>query len=107
MSDERFLLVMTTCNQRTSARRIGDGLVEQGLAACVNIIPAIESVYRWQGRIEHDEELLLIIKARASDYARLEQAIKDLHDYELPEVVAVPIETGSADYLNWIKTVTG
>lgn len=107
MSEEHYILVMTTCNQRETARRIADGLVEQRLAACVSLLPKIESVYAWQGRITHDEEILLLIKARASHYAALEQAIKSLHDYELPEIIAVPIDTGSAEYLNWIKTVTG
>ena len=105
--EEHYILVMTTCNQRTTARRIADGVVEQRLAACVNVLAGIESVYAWQGKIEHDEEILLVMKARASHYAQLEQAIKALHDYELPEIIAVPIDTGSAEYLNWIKTVTG
>ena len=107
MIDDSYILVLTTCNSEERARYIADGLVEQQLAACVNILPGVESVYRWKGQIEHDREILLLIKSRQSLYTALEKAIQTLHDYELPEIVAVSIDTGLPAYLNWIKTVTG
>jgi periplasmic divalent cation tolerance protein len=77
-------------------------LVERRLAACVNIAPGLTSVYLWEGRIERAEEHLLLIKTGVSAYDGLEAAIREHHPYELPEIVAVPIERGSRDYLQWI-----
>lgn len=88
------------------ASSIANSLVSSQLAACVNIIKGIESVYQWQGKIEHDKELLLIIKTRRSLFSQLEQEIQALHDYELPEIIAVPIEAGEKNYLNWIQSST-
>lgn len=95
-------IVLSTCPDAATARTIATALVEQGLAACVNIVPGIESVYQWQGKIENSAELLLIIKTRADHYPALEQALRALHPYELPEVVAVPLATGLPAYLGWI-----
>lgn len=106
MSENTYILVLTTCNSADTARRLADGLLERQLAACVNILPGIESVYSWKGQIEHDREILLLIKSRQSLYPALEKAIQELHDYELPEVIAVPVGAGSDAYLEWIKTVT-
>jgi len=103
---EKPQIVLNTCPDTETARRIADALVEQGLAACVNIVPGIQSVYRWQGKIECDNELLLIIKSQSSCYAELEQTIQTLHPYELPEIVTVPIESGLPAYLDWIQTTT-
>jgi periplasmic divalent cation tolerance protein len=79
-------------------------LVEQGLAACVNILPRVESVYRWQGRVETGTEQLLLIKARAERFAELEGALRAQHPYELPELIAVPIERGASAYLDWMES---
>ncbi len=76
--------------------------MEEGLAACVNIIPGLRSVYMWQGKVENADEHLLLIKTRAHCYSRLETVIRRRHPYELPEIVSVPIETGLAEYLAWI-----
>ncbi len=95
-------IILSTCPDISSARTIATALVEQGLAACVNIVPGIESVYQWQGQIEQSSELLLIIKTRTECYAALEQALLALHPYELPEVIAVPLTTGLPAYLSWI-----
>lgn len=97
-----YQIVLSTCPDAATARTIATALVERGLAACVNIVPGIESVYRWQGAIEQESELLLLIKSRADAYAALEQAILELHPYELPEVIAVPLSTGLPAYLGWI-----
>lgn len=98
--------MLTTCNSSEKASSIANSLVSSQLAACVNIIEGIESVYQWQGKIEHDKELLLIIKTRRSLFSQLEHEIQALHDYELPEIIAVPIETGEKNYLNWIQSST-
>lgn len=98
-----YHIVFNTCPDADNAQRIAEALVERNLAACVNIVPGLRSVYRWKGKRESAEELLLIIKARAADYAKLETAIRELHPYELPEIVAVSIETGLPAYLQWIE----
>jgi len=77
-------------------------LVERGLAACVNILPGVESVYRWQGKIERDDEILLLIKSDTAHFSALEDTISNLHPYEVPEILAVPVEAGHQPYLEWI-----
>ena len=104
MPEHRYQLVLSTCPDRETAERIAAILVEQRLAACVNIVPGLTSVYRWQGRIEKDPELLLLIKTEADRFEALARTLRDHHPYELPEVVAVTLSNGSADYLNWITT---
>jgi periplasmic divalent cation tolerance protein len=96
-------LVLNTCPDAETARRIAAALVERNLAACVNIIPGVESVYRWQGKVETDSEHLLLIKCSRDAYPALEQAVTELHPYELPEIVAVPIEAGLPGFLDWIN----
>ncbi len=78
-------------------------LVEEQLPACVNIIPGLTSVYRWKGDVHQDKEVLLLIKTTAAIYPQLEQRVQALHPYELPEIIAVPIQTGQADYIQWIN----
>ncbi len=99
-------LVLTTCPDKETAQDIAWQLVDLQLAACVNIIAAIESVYRWQDKIESETEYLLIIKTQSGCYTELENTIQALHPYELPEVVAVPIEAGLPAYLDWINNNT-
>jgi periplasmic divalent cation tolerance protein len=100
MTDKR--LVLTTCASIEEARKIARALVDRQLAACVNIAPQIESVYRWQGKIETATEYLLIIKTTERAFDRLREALTQLHSYELPECIQLPIEDGSAAYLQWI-----
>jgi periplasmic divalent cation tolerance protein len=96
------LLVLTTTGSETEARKIAEMLVERRLAACVNIIPRIHSVYRWQGEVEHAEEFLLVAKTVKKKEEELHAAIHELHSYELPECISIPIQGGSAAYLQWI-----
>ena len=104
MSDSPYLMVYSTCPDEGVAEHIAEALVSRQLAACVNIIPKIRSIYRWQGNIERDWEVLLLIKTRKAQFQALEASIIELHPYELPEIVAVSVETGLADYLRWIDS---
>jgi periplasmic divalent cation tolerance protein len=100
MTDKR--LVLTTCGSAEEARNIAHELVERQLAACVNIIPQIESVYRWQGKIENATEWLLLIKTTSGVLGDLLAALSELNSFDLPECIEIPIEGGSAAYLEWI-----
>ena len=100
MTDKR--LVLTTAGSREEAGKIAHSLVDRGLAACVNIVP-IESIYRWKGKVEEASECLLLIKTTASAFNQLRDAISELHSYDLPECIALPIEGGSDKYLEWIQ----
>lgn len=101
-----ILLVLTTLPDADSAAALGARLVEERLAACVNILAPCASVYRWQGRVETATEVPLLIKTSAARYAALETAILAEHPYELPEVVAVPVQRGLPGYLDWVSTET-
>jgi periplasmic divalent cation tolerance protein len=96
-----FSIVMTTTDTAEKAQEIARAVVEQGLAACVHIVP-LHSVYRWQGSIEQAEEFRLEMKMRTADYAALEAAIRAMHSYETPEIVRVDIAEGYRPYLDWI-----
>lgn len=99
MIDKR--IVMTTAGSVDEARRIAEGLIERKLAACVNIVPKIVSIYRWKGKVEEAEEWLLWIKTAAA-FERVRDAILEMHSYELPECLSISIEDGSPEYLNWL-----
>jgi periplasmic divalent cation tolerance protein len=103
---EQALLVLTNLADMASARLLARALVEQRLAACVNMLPAVQSVYRWNDVIEEAAEVTLLIKTTTARYDELEQAIRALHPYELPEVIAVPVSAGSPAYLAWIAQET-
>jgi len=100
------LLVLTNLPERAAAERLAGLLVEQRLAACVNILAPCRSVYRWQGAVRHDEEHPILIKTTAERYPALEQALRSGHPYELPEIIAVPIERGLPAYLQWVAAET-
>ena len=100
MTDKR--LVLTTCGSLEEARSLAHALVERQLAACVNVVPRVESIYRWQGKVETAAECLLVIKTTRDAFDRLRQALSELHSYELPECIEIAIEDGSAQYLDWI-----
>jgi periplasmic divalent cation tolerance protein len=100
------LLVLTNLPDRAAAERLADALIEKRLAACINILAPCRSVYRWQGKVQHDEEHPVLIKTTAERYPALEAAIRAGHPYELPEVIAVPIERGLPAYLEWVAAET-
>ncbi|HEX4783845.1 MAG TPA: divalent-cation tolerance protein CutA [Candidatus Sulfotelmatobacter sp.] len=100
MTDKR--IVLTTAGSEDEARKIAHYLVAQRLAACVNIIPRIESIYRWKEKVESSQEYLLLIKTSAGRFPQVRDAIRELHSYELPECVAISIEDGSPEYLQWL-----
>ncbi len=95
-------LVFCACPDRETARTIAAALVERQAAACVNILPGVTSVYRWQGAVEQAEEWLLLIKTTRDRYPDLEADIRARHPYEVPEIIAVPIDRGLPDYLRWV-----
>lgn len=97
-----YKLVLTTAGSKEEAQKIARVLVERRLAACVNIIPQVESVYRWQGGVEEAQEWLLVIKTRSTAVEGVFSAIRELHSYEVPEGISLSIESGSAAYLKWI-----
>jgi periplasmic divalent cation tolerance protein len=97
-----YIQVFTTTGTKADAQAVADTLVEQRLAGCVQIVGPITSTYRWQGKVETAEEWLCVIKSRADHYGRLEQAIREAHPYEEPEILAVPVIEGSQSYLRWL-----
>lgn len=103
---EEYLQVFTTLEKREDAARIAKEVVEKRLAACAQVIGPITSSYWWEGRVETAEEWLCLMKTGKSLYPRLEKALKGVHPYEVPEIVAVPIVAGNADYLSWLNRET-
>lgn len=102
-----IVLVLTTVGSEQEAREIANELVKRRLAACVNVVPRIQSVYRWAGKVESAEELLLIIKTTKGRSVDVKAAIRELHSYDLPECVVFSMEDGSVDYLKWIEESVG
>ena len=96
------LVVITTTETEADAERLARLLVESELAACVQVLPRMTSIYRWQGKIDQSGEVLLLIKTTRAAYAQLETTIKQNHSYQTPEVIALPVEAGSAEYLKWL-----
>ena len=98
------IVVLSTCSSEDEARRIAADLINNQLAACVNLVPQIRSIYRWQGAIEDSPEILLIVKSSRALFDRVREAIGRLHSYDVPEVIALPIVDGAASYLQWMDT---
>ncbi len=99
---EDAIVVFITAPNKDEAGRLAEMLVENRLAACVQILPGIESIYRWQGKVERQEEVLLIAKTVRSSFEDLEREVRALHSYATPEIVAVSVEAGSGPYLDWL-----
>jgi periplasmic divalent cation tolerance protein len=100
------LLILTNCPDEESANAIALAVVEEKLAACVNILPRVQSIYRWQGTVESASEIPLLIKSTAANYPALEKRIAELHPYDVPEIIALPITHGLPAYLNWLAAET-
>ncbi len=100
------VVVLVTASTADEAQAIGRALVEERLAACVNVLGPIRSIYRWQGQVEEAEEHLLVVKARAADVDALGARVRALHSYDVPEVLALPVGAGSEDYLAWLVAAT-
>jgi periplasmic divalent cation tolerance protein len=103
---ENHIVTLCTVPDRESGERIAEDLVSRQLAACVNLVPGLTSVYRWKGKLDKQTECLLLIKTEASRFEAVEKRIKALHPYEVPEIVAVPITAGSSEYLKWLTEST-
>lgn len=108
MSDDAAdaIIVFMTAGNGEEAARLADMLVGAHLAACVQILPEMESVYRWQGKIERAPEVLLLAKTTISKFEELEREVRALHSYDTPEIIAIPIVAGSAPYLKWLRQTT-
>jgi len=103
---EDFIIILVTTSSEEEGRKIAQALIEKRFAACVNLIKDIESIYRWKGKISDEREILILIKTRKKLYKSVEEEVKKLHSYEVPEIVALPIISGSKDYLYWIDSET-
>jgi len=101
-----FIIILVTASSEEEAKKIAQVLVEKRLAACVNLIKDIQSIFRWKGKLSDENEILLIIKTRKKLYKNVEEEVKSLHSYEVPEIIALPIISGSKDYLYWVDSET-
>lgn len=101
-----FVVALTTIDSPDAARKIAETLVRERVIACVNILPSVESIYEWKGKVRHETEWLLVMKTREARVARLKERLPALHPYECPELVVLPISSGLEPYLAWIKDFT-
>jgi periplasmic divalent cation tolerance protein len=106
MSAKHHRIVLVTCGSTTEARKIGRALVEKKLADCANIVPGVESIYRWKGNVERAREVLIIIKTMANRLPVLEREVKRLHSYDVPEFIVLSVIAGSRNYLAWLHEST-
>lgn len=102
---EKYILVLITASSLQEGEKIGSELVKHGLAACCNIIPEIKSIFKWKGEICKEKEVLLLVKSKASLFKKLEQRVKKLHSYDVPEIIAFSIDAGLHSYFNWMDEV--
>lgn len=100
------IVVLITTGSEAEARRIARALVEQELVACVNILPSVRSIFRWEGQVLEEQEFLLVAKTVSQAFERVATAVKSMHSYSLPEVIALPIKQGLPEYLSWVRDVT-
>jgi periplasmic divalent cation tolerance protein len=107
MAKSGYIVIFITTSSYDEARKIAAELVAQRKAACVNIVPRVNSIFRWKGKIEDAEESLLVVKTRARLFPEVVSVVKGIHSYEVPEIIALPIVEGNPDYLAWLKEETG
>jgi len=98
-----YVVILVTAANSQEAKTISESLVEQKLIACANIIPSVQSIFRWQGKLESSDEALLIMKSKASHFNNIVAAVKAMHSYDVPEIISLPIAEGNPDYLKWIN----
>lgn len=103
---EDAIVILITVASREEAERIARRLVEDRLAACVNIVPQVRSLFIWQGKFSQEDEILLVVKSRRARFRELATTVKQLHSYSVPEIIALPILVGSSDYLRWVAEST-
>ena len=96
------VVILCTCPDEDTAGRLATGLVEDRLAACVNVLPGVRSIYRWQGEVQDDAEVLMVIKTTAASVTGLQTWLREAHPYDVPEIIALPVTAGSAEYLEWV-----
>ena len=101
-----YIVVLITVPSKDVGRQVARALLDQRLAACVNLVPGVSSLYIWEGQIQDDEEVLLVAKTRGDLFAGLASAVRAVHPYAVPEIIALPVVAGSQDYLDWIKNTT-
>jgi periplasmic divalent cation tolerance protein len=106
VSEPQAFVILSTAPSEEVAQRVARALVEERLAACVNLVPGVRSIYSWEGAIQDDQELLLVIKTSAARRDRVVARIQEVHSYDCPEAVALPVVAGSAAYLTWLGEVT-
>jgi len=102
MRASQIVVVLVTCPSRAVARRLAEVLIRRRLAACVNILPGVESIFTWKGKTDHSREVLLLIKTTARVFDRLRRTIEALHPYDVPEIIALPLQAGHQPYLDWV-----
>jgi periplasmic divalent cation tolerance protein len=102
-TEKNFILILTTCPSEDSAQEIASEVISNCLAGCVNILTNLLSIYRWQGKVEKTQEYLLMIKTHIDYYPQVEQLLKQIHPYQVPEIIAIPINRGSTEYLTWLE----
>ena len=100
------IVVLVTTGSEEEAVKIGRALVEAKLVACANVIPTIRSIFQWEGKVEDERESLLVLKSQADRFDPLAQKVRELHSYEVPEIIALPIAQGTTDYLAWVRDMT-
>jgi periplasmic divalent cation tolerance protein len=105
-SSSQIVLVLVTTSSRKDAMTIAQALVREKQAACVNILPSVTSIFRWQGKVQRSREALLLIKTTGRRYAALEKAIRSLHSYEVPEIISIRIDRGLPQYIEWVERET-
>lgn len=100
---KNFVIIIVTCGSKPEAQKIADSLLKKKLTACANIIPGVSSRFWWRGSLDNAAETILMLKTLKSKFRKIESVIKQLHSYDVPEIIAIPIAAGSKDYLDWIK----